>query len=469
MIQFSSGTHIGYVREKNEDNLGYIETLNGHLFVVCDGMGGYNKGELASSIAVDSIIMYFNKMEYENPIIALYKSLELANKNIISEAKKKNENIGMGTTATIVLIKNDKVYYAHIGDSRIYYFSKNKLFRITKDHSYVQGLIDKGIINETVAEKHPQKNQISKALGVSPNIEPSISNKPIIPDLGDLFLMCSDGLTALVNDKIIEQTIHKSDLNLEQKKDELINIALNAGGNDNITIQIIQYGRKITKKHKILKVSMSIVVVLIILLLTYFTNKIFFTRNNINNFVYIISEEGDTINTNNIEFEIYNYEQFKDSLLIKFPQSKTIYIYKEKNIFGFFKSKKYLFDSINKGKTSKVSNIENQNNNKKLVREQRGSKKTKEKSSKNYKEGEVKIYSIRKGDTWTLVEEKFGVHQCFIKKITENSSSYIKENNYLKENKKLTIPIKYSKLKKYNPDNYQDYQDWGKLCDKINK
>ena len=112
--------------------------------------------------------------------------------------------------------------------------------------------------------------------------------------------------------------------------------------------------------------------------------------------------------------------------------------------------------------------MENQNN-KKSVREEKGSEKTKEKNSEDNKEKNVKIYTIQKGDSWTLVEKKFGVHQCFIKKIKENSSSIISEKNMLREDKKLKIPLKYSKLKNYNPNNYQDYQDWGKLCDKMYK
>lgn len=230
-------TDVGLVRQANEDNLGDAQTPNGHVFVVCDGMGGHVGGARASQIAVNSILEYFSKELYENIFTAIDRSLQFANEQIFAVAINEPEMKGMGTTAVVLVIKNDNCYIGHVGDSRIYLKSNGRLNRVTKDHSFVQNLVDQGIISDDDAENHPKKNQILKALGISPNIEPTIANEPLLVKNSDVFLLCSDGLNGMVNDHSMEMMIDSS--NIEQSANNLINAARDSGGHDNITATLV--------------------------------------------------------------------------------------------------------------------------------------------------------------------------------------------------------------------------------------
>jgi len=240
-IIFGSLTDRGLTRPENEDNLGYTPTPNGDLFVVCDGMGGHLGGKVASSMAVDSIIQFFTTQKYENPIIALKEALEFANKQVFEKSLADKSLRGMGTTVCILLYQPDnKVFIAHVGDSRIYINSSGRLLRLTKDHSYVQQLVDQGIISDSQAEKHPQKNQLMQALGTMATIRPTIPTEPILPKNGDLFMICSDGLCGLVNDMTLQEITKNNDIDVHKMAHILVNTAKNAGGTDNITVQIIK-------------------------------------------------------------------------------------------------------------------------------------------------------------------------------------------------------------------------------------
>lgn len=230
-------TNVGKVRSANEDNYGDTMTPNGHLFVVCDGMGGHVGGAKASSIAVSSIIEYFMREQYGNLIQAIDRSLSFANEQIFANAMSDPTLKGMGTTAVVLIITGDDCYIGHVGDSRIYLKSDNKLYRITKDHSFVQTLVDSGVISDDEAESHPNKNQILKALGTSSVVEGTISQKALKVKAGDVFLLCSDGLNGMVNDKGLEMMLQGE--NLQLSGDNLIRAALDAGGTDNITATIV--------------------------------------------------------------------------------------------------------------------------------------------------------------------------------------------------------------------------------------
>lgn len=241
---------IGNVRKAQEDSHDMkLKTPNGDVFVVCDGMGGHVGGAKASSLAVESILVFLNKEKYANPIEALNGALQFANMQILGFANEYPEYKGMGTTACILLLQGDEAWIAHVGDSRIYlYLGKEKeLHRITKDHSYVQTLVDSGQITDEQAEHHPNKNRILKALGVSPNLEPTFNygNKPIFPKNGDIFLICSDGLSGMIPDKTIERVLAQKDITLEKKGEQLINLAMEGetvkpGGQDNCTVELIK-------------------------------------------------------------------------------------------------------------------------------------------------------------------------------------------------------------------------------------
>jgi len=247
MIKHYSKTNIGLVRKKNEDCYGYSNTINGELFITADGMGGHVGGEVASKLAVESTIRFFMIKVYDNPIIALNEAVRYANAKILEHVSKNSELKGMGTTITILLYKSNEVYIAHVGDSRIYLLSNGKLHRLTRDHSYVQGLVDSGAISASEAKRHPDRNRLQKALGLTPDIDATVCTKAILPKKTDTFLLCSDGLCGLVNDMTIQQELNKP-VSLQVKANELISLALNAGGNDNVTLQLIEVLESINKQ-----------------------------------------------------------------------------------------------------------------------------------------------------------------------------------------------------------------------------
>lgn len=236
---------IGNVRKAQEDSHDMkVMTPNGDLFVVCDGMGGHVGGAKASSIAVSSIIEYLNKEKYNNIPQALSDAIQFANMQIIGFASANPEFKGMGTTACILLLTEKEAYIAHVGDSRIYLYLGNEkeLHRVTKDHSYVQTLVDAGQISDDEAEHHPNKNRILKALGIRSEMDPTIA--VVHPKNDDVFMICTDGLNGMICDKTIEQVL-RQEISIEQKGELLINLAMQGengcpGGQDNCTVELIK-------------------------------------------------------------------------------------------------------------------------------------------------------------------------------------------------------------------------------------
>ena len=236
---------IGNVRKAQEDSHDMkVMTPNGDLFVVCDGMGGHVGGAKASSIAVSSIIEYLNKEKYNNIPQALSDAIQFANMQIIGFASANPEFKGMGTTACILLLTEKEAYIAHVGDSRIYLYLGNEkeLHRVTKDHSYVQTLVDAGQISDDEAEHHPNKNRILKALGIRSEMVPAID--VVHPKNDDVFMICTDGLNGMICDKTIEQVL-RQEISIEQKGELLINLAMQGengcpGGQDNCTVELIK-------------------------------------------------------------------------------------------------------------------------------------------------------------------------------------------------------------------------------------
>lgn len=240
-------TDVGKEREKNEDNLGYGKTPNGDVFVVCDGMGGHVGGQVASTIAVESIMEYFYTEKKPNVISAIREAIEFANGKIIEKWMAQTDLKGMGTTVVVLVIQNENIYIGHVGDSRAYLQTKNKLYRVTKDHSYVQGLVDNGIITEAEAEVHPRKSELTKALGIKQDVISEITKTPLQLVNGDMMLMCSDGLSGMVNDLNIQMILSKNEP-ISKIGYELLEMALNAGGTDNITLHLFRVTRSNFKK-----------------------------------------------------------------------------------------------------------------------------------------------------------------------------------------------------------------------------
>lgn len=242
LFRFGNHTHVGQVRSQNEDYMGFFENENGACFVVCDGMGGHKGGATASQTAVQAIRDFFEKKYYEHIPDALTEAIQYANHLIYEKAQQNPDLKGMGTTCVVLLVRANEVYHAHVGDSRVYGYFMKALHRLTKDHSYVQQLVDEGVITEEQMETHPRRNQILRALGVEPYTLVDVCVCSLHPQRGDAFLLCSDGLCGLVSDAGIKEILEKP-FDIQTKCIELINTANALGGHDNITVQLVEFVR----------------------------------------------------------------------------------------------------------------------------------------------------------------------------------------------------------------------------------
>ena len=234
-------TDIGRVREQNQDYYYIPETIEEpQVYILADGMGGYKGGEVASKLATESVKKYIQNNFEDTPknkedILKLIENaVEYANMVVYEKSKEIPELEGMGTTLEVCVIYNNKAYIGHVGDSRIYRIRKDIIRKLTKDHSYVQQLIEDKKITREEAKSHPKKNMLTKALGCTPYVEPDIRARNF--EKGDIFIMCSDGLTNMVEEKRICELV-KEDISTAANK--LVNEANQAGGYDNITIIII--------------------------------------------------------------------------------------------------------------------------------------------------------------------------------------------------------------------------------------
>lgn len=201
---------------------------------------GYNAGEVASRMAVESAKDYIHKHFAKNKdskekLEALLKdAIEYANSVVYKKAQSKENLRGMGTTLDVCLIYNSRIYIGHVGDSRVYRIRKEFMRRLTKDHSYVQTLVDDGTITKEEAYSHPKKNMLTKALGCVETVEPDVYTKTFIKD--DIILMCSDGLTNMIREENIYEIIKQDK---ENAIENLVKQANDNGGLDNITVVII--------------------------------------------------------------------------------------------------------------------------------------------------------------------------------------------------------------------------------------
>jgi serine/threonine protein phosphatase PrpC len=237
-VRFAALTDVGRVRAANEDNQGQAEYPWGQVYVVCDGMGGHVGGAKASSIAVASILEYLARDSAQDPVETLRKAISFANEQIYATALNQRELKGMGTTCVVLLQKETGLWLAHVGDSRAYIFTDGKLYKLSRDHSFVQKLVDQGTIAEEDAESHPRKNELLRALGINGDVDVEVTADPIYPKKGDLFLLCSDGLYGMTGDTGIQKVLAGAG-SLEDKAKLLIEEANEAGGTDNITVQLI--------------------------------------------------------------------------------------------------------------------------------------------------------------------------------------------------------------------------------------
>lgn len=234
-------TDTGKVRSVNEDSMTTFESPNGRVVAVCDGMGGQNAGDVASQLAVAVIEDILTDNTFASPEEAITRSIVAANQAILHKAAQNPALSGMGATCVMLIVKDGKVYYGSVGDSRIYYVANHMIKQITKDQSYVQTLVDAGQISQEAAEHHKDKNQITNALGVEGMTLPVICQLPITPEPGSIFVLCSDGLSGMINNNAILETVSRHDLSLNERANILVQQANNAGGLDNITVQLVEF------------------------------------------------------------------------------------------------------------------------------------------------------------------------------------------------------------------------------------
>lgn len=207
-----------------------------NLFIVADGMGGHKAGDYASREATKTIVESIKNSEESSPIRLIRTAVELANKKLLEKARESEDYAGMGTTMVVATIIDGCLYVANVGDSRLYIIN-DEITQVTKDHSLVEEMVRMGGIDEETAKYHPKKNVITRAVGGAEEIEIDFFEIKLIP--GDIILMCSDGLTNMLDDEEIKLIIEKQ-RDVIEKAEELVKEANANGGRDNITVTIIE-------------------------------------------------------------------------------------------------------------------------------------------------------------------------------------------------------------------------------------
>lgn len=236
MLVFAK-SDIGLVRQTNEDSYACVPP---NLFLVADGMGGHVAGEVASRMAVKAVSDYIqsNLTVGCDQELLLEKAIIQANELIFSLSKSRDDCAGMGTTISIVLLDQSQVYWGHVGDSRIYIIRDNELYQLTNDHSLVWELVQSGNITKAEAHTHPQRNMLTRAVGTSKNIK--VDTGTMNWNQGDLLLLCTDGLTNMLNEQEIQQIILADKNDGETAVNILIAAANQAGGHDNVTAILLK-------------------------------------------------------------------------------------------------------------------------------------------------------------------------------------------------------------------------------------
>jgi protein phosphatase len=237
-------TDQGLVRDHNEDSIGSEPNLG--AVVLADGMGGHKGGEVASALAVDTILSALNKSlpaidpgetdettGYSQESMAIEKAIKEANSVIFEAARNNNQYEGMGTTVVVLVFYDNRVTIAHVGDSRLYRMREKHMEQLTRDHTLLQELVDRGLYTPEQAQKSMNKNLVTRAVGVNEHVEVDLLEDIVLTN--DIYLLCSDGLTDMINDGLIEDTILNYGDSLERTAKELVHQAKEHGGKDNVS------------------------------------------------------------------------------------------------------------------------------------------------------------------------------------------------------------------------------------------
>jgi len=246
-IELANLSDIGCQRTENEDYYCYAEPeadedfqKKGRLAVVADGMGGHEGGQVASGIAVDKMRQAFLNGSAEDPHEALLAGLQDAQAAIKEYARENPELSGMGTTCTALVLRGRQLYFAHVGDSRLYLVRNARILRLTRDHSYVGRLVESGIVRAEDAEKHPQRHILTAALGAGRDVAVDGAEHGVALLDGDDLLLCTDGLWSVVTEEELETAV--SGNAPAECCAALVKLARQRGGTDNITLQVLRVG-----------------------------------------------------------------------------------------------------------------------------------------------------------------------------------------------------------------------------------
>lgn len=231
MIEFGHSTHVGLRREHNEDT--YYADSDLGLWLVADGMGGHENGEVASALARDTLVTEIGRGT------PLARAIQIADEEIIRHSNKRTQALPMGTTIAAIRVQNDQFEVAWVGDSRVYLWN-GALKQISQDHSYVRELIEQGAISPEQARTHPHRNVVTQALGVTDpqSLRVETVSGTLAP--GQQIMLCSDGLTEEVEDDAIASLLGRGDLSAQEIVDHLVLAALDGGGSDNVTVVLLR-------------------------------------------------------------------------------------------------------------------------------------------------------------------------------------------------------------------------------------
>jgi protein phosphatase len=240
MINAAARSHPGIVRVENQDRCAQFRSPLGDVFLVADGMGGANGGATAAQMVVDA---FRNELTSLPSSMSYAEALQLATRSVAAQVHLRGndgnpEIAGMGSTVVLALISDHKLVVGHVGDSRAYLYREHRLTRLTRDHTVVQRMVDCGMISEESARNHPEASVLSRAFGQSPQVDLEIS-APIDLREGDGVLLCSDGLCGYVGEPALEQTLKQFETTPEEAVSALIQLALETGGEDNVTVSYI--------------------------------------------------------------------------------------------------------------------------------------------------------------------------------------------------------------------------------------
>lgn len=243
MIKTFSVTNIGKKRKLNQDFVYTSEVPVGHLpnlFIVADGMGGHNAGDYASKLAVETMVEEIALSAEREPKAVLRMAVEKANAMVNGSAKKAPELEGMGTTVVAASIEGSTLSVANVGDSRLYVVGRHEIRQITRDHSWVEDMVRSGGMGREEARNHPDKNIITRAVGAEDSVKTDFFSVTLRE--GDMILMCTDGLTNMLNDEEIRMVLDGA-RDIVEKAEELVRRANENGGRDNISVILIEPGR----------------------------------------------------------------------------------------------------------------------------------------------------------------------------------------------------------------------------------